>query len=129
MKIILANETELNPIIVTGGRRFVSGVMRDTLDFVFSADTTIEEIDSIFTAENCENIKIYDIETNEEFIHKGYTIRADLLRKPVVVTPATEEAEAVTEERIIVSMSERTYTENEVVTLQGIINALLGEDE
>ena len=36
MKIILSDGTELTPILVTGGPKYVQGANRDTLDFVFA---------------------------------------------------------------------------------------------
>lgn len=115
MKIILVNGTELNPIMVTGGAKYINGASRDTLTFVFPADTSLDEIDNLFTAENCETIKLYEGET--EYIHTGYTIRAELSRTPMVVTPATEDTEEVVENRVTVSMALRTYAEAQLAKL------------
>ena len=110
MIIKLTNGTELNPILAMGGQRFVQGASRDTLSFVFPADASMDELDTLFTAENCESITIMDGEN--KYIHNGYTIRAELKREPVVVTPATEISESVTENRVTISMSQRTYMES-----------------
>lgn len=122
MILKLTNGTELNPIIATGGQRFVQGVSRDTLSFVFPVDASMDELDSVFTAENCESITIVDGEN--EYIHHGYTIRAELKREPVVVTPATEASEAVTENRVTVSMSQRTYFESQLAATQAAVEML-----
>ena len=127
MRIILANGTELNPLIVTGGTRFVASTNRDTLDFIFPAETSLDELDKIFTAENCEHIKIYDVETEHEYIYVGYTIRAELKRTPMVVKHGTIDSEPIYEDRVTVSMSLRTYMEDQFATTQGAMNALLGE--
>ena len=115
MKIILANGTELNPIIVTGGSRFLNGASRDALSFIFPAETSLDELDALFTDENCETVKIYENET--EYIHTGYTIRAELSRTPMVVTPAIEDTEEVVENRVTVSMALRTYAEAQLAKL------------
>lgn len=139
MKIILANGSELHPIIVTGGGRSINGTHRDTLNFIFPADASLDELDGIFSAENCETIKLYEGVTNEdgtvtetEHIHTGYTIRAELSRTPMVVTPATEDTEEVVENRVTVSMAQRTYTEAklaEAIKATEAVNVLLGEEE
>lgn len=132
MKIILANGKELNPIVVIGGGRYVSGSKRDTLNFIFPENTSLDELDSIFTDKNCETIKIY--ETNEsgaetEYIHTGYIIRAELSRAPVVVVEATDTTEEVIENRVTVSMAQCTYTEKQVSEQGEVIDYLLNGEE
>lgn len=124
MEIKLANDTTLNPIIVTGRKMSVQGSLRDTLSFIFPASAGMETLDSVFTAENCETIKIVE-DSGTENIHKGYTIRAELGKASVEVTPATESTEAVYEDRITVSMSQRTYAETQIAETKSAMNALL----
>lgn len=123
MNIILANGAELAPITVTGEKRTVQGASRDVLSFVFPADTSMDELDSIFTAENCESIAIVD--GDSKYVHNAYTVRAELKREPVMVTPATESEAAIYENRVIVSMGQRTYTESQIAETQAALNALL----
>lgn len=107
MFIKLTNGVELNPLVVTGGIRTVLGANRETLTFVFPAETSMDELDAIFTPENCESIII--VEGGTEYIHSGYAIRAELKRVPVMVTSATDSEAEVVEDRVMVSMSQRTY--------------------
>jgi hypothetical protein len=123
MKIVLVNETELFPINAVGGKRNVQGANRDVLSFIFAAETSMDELDSIFTAANCESIKI--VNGDHEYVHSAYTIRAELKREPVLVTPATESTDAVYENRVIVSMGQRTYMETQMAQMQASMNALL----
>ena len=116
MKIILNNGVELSPISAIGGRRFVQGANRDTISFTFPADTSLDEIDSIFTEENCESITI--VEGENQYIHSGYAIRAELKREPIEVTPETDTEAAVYENRVTVSMAQRTYTENQIAAMK-----------
>lgn len=139
MKITLANGTELNPIVVTGGGRSINGTHRDTLNFIFPQDASLDELDALFTDSNCETIKLYETRTNEdgstvelEHIHSGYTIRAELSRTPMVVKEATETTPEVIENRVTVSMAQRTYTEAklaEAIKATEAVNVLLGEEE
>ena len=123
MKIVLVNKTELNPLNIIGSKRTVQGAQRDVLSFVFSADASMDELDILFTADNCETIRIINNET--EFLHNAYTIRAELKREPVMVIPATESADAVYENRVVVSMAQRTYMETQIAQMQASMNALL----
>lgn len=123
MKVILANGTELSPISVTGGRRTVQGANRDVLSFVFPAETSMDELDGIFTATSCETVTIVDGES--EYIHNAYTVRADLKRESVEVEPATATDDAVYENRVIVSMGQRTYMETQLAMTQAAMSALL----
>ena len=126
MKIILNNGKELSPILVTGGPRHIQGASRDTLNFIFPATEDMAALDSVFSAENCESITIVSDDGTEN-IHKGYTIRAELSKKSVEVIPATEESEAVYEDRITVSMSQRTYAESQLASLTDTVDVLVME--
>ena len=123
MKIILANDTELNPIIVTGGQRRVQGQSRDTLSFIFPASAGMETLDEAFTAENCESITIVEDNGNAN-IHKGYTVRAELSKASVEIASETSETAAVYEDRITVSMSQRTYMESQLAAMQAVIDQM-----
>ena len=123
MKIKLNNNTQMEAILVNGGPRHAQGADRDTLSFVFPATAGLEELDAAFTPENCENVTIVD-EQGNEYVHTGYTIRCELAKAAVEVTPATAEAEAVYEERITVVMAQRTYAETQLAQLQAAVAAL-----
>lgn len=124
MTIKLANGTELNPIMATGGTRYVHGANRDALTFVFPSETSLDEMDGIFTAENCATIAINDGEN--EYIHNNYAIRVELKREPVEVTPETDTTEAVFENRVMVTMAQRTYTETRMAYLESQIAKIVG---
>ena len=124
MKIILNNGKELSPILVTGGPRMVQGASRDTLNFIFPATEDMAELDSAFSAENCEKITIIGDDGSEN-IHTGYTIRAELSKAAVEVTPATESEAAVYEDRITVAMSQRTYAETQLAENSASIDDII----
>ena len=132
MNIKLSNGTVLSPILATGETRYVQGANRDTLNFIFPATEGMEALDAAFSAENCESITVLEAvevpdgtTTEQSYLHKGYTIRAGLKKEAVEVTPATEEAEAVYEDRITVSMSQRTYTESQLASLTDTVEVLV----
>lgn len=125
MKIILNNNAELAPLSVIGGRKNVQGANRDTLTFVFPADTNMVELDGIFSAANCESITIED-ETGS-YIHKGYTLRGELSKTSVCVEAETEEAPAVYEDRVNIVMGQRTYAESQLASLTDTVDILVLE--
>ena len=126
MKIILANGAELHPVMVNGGARGVHGAVRDTLSFVFEdGDIGMEGLDDLFTPAACETICI--VEGEEEYIHKGYTVRAELVKKQVEAEKAGPDHEAVWVERITVTMAQRTYEESMLASLTDTVDVLVME--
>ena len=125
MKVILNNGVELEPIIVTGEKRHVQNARRDVLTFVF-AETGLDEIDGIFTTENCEKMIIVG-DDNSEAIYKGYVVRAELTKEMVEVKGTTAEESAEYEARVKVSMAERTYAETQIANLTETVDILVLE--
>ena len=126
MKIILNNGKELSPILVTGGPRNIQGASRDTLSFIFPADVSMAAIDQAFTTDACEHITIIGDDGSEN-IHTGYTIRAELSKAPVEASAATAETDAVYEDRVTVSMAQRTYAESHLASLTDTVDVLVME--
>ena len=127
MTIRLTNGTELTPISVLGARRTVHGTSRDALSFVFPADTSMDEVDNVFTATNCETITL--IEEGSEYIYSGYTIRAELKRVPEEVTAETSTEAAVYENRVTVVMAQRTYSETQMMEMRALLDSLIAETQ
>lgn len=123
MIIKLANGIELNALGVMGEKQNIQGFRRDVLSFMLPASVSLDEMDSIFTEENCKSITLINGET--ENIHNNYTIRVELKREPVLVTPATESKDAVYENRVTVSMAQTTYQENQIAAMKASMDALL----
>lgn len=115
MKVIFTNGTELYPITVTGAPKYVQGANRDCLTFVF-ADTTLDDLDAVFTESNCESITLIGDDGSEN-IHNGYVIRVELSKKIVVTEQATTDTAEVTENRVHVTMGQRTYNETQMAAI------------
>lgn len=126
MKIKLSNGTELSPIVVTGESRQAQGAKRDVLTFVFPATEGIETLDNAFSESACETIIVTD-DSGKENVYKSYVIRVKLEKALVVISPATPEKQAVTEERISVSMAQRTYAETQLASLTDTVDVLVME--
>lgn len=125
MKIILNNGTELNPILITGEKRYVQGATRDCLTFVFE-ETSLDAIDAAFSESNCENINTIG-DDGEESLKKGYVIRVDLTKTVEEKSPATATEPAENVVRVSVTMAERTYAEAQMVNLTETVDYLVLE--
>lgn len=126
MKIILSDKTEMSPLLVSGDKRFTQGANRDTLTFIFNGNLSLNDVDNKFTSENCETIRIIE-DNGNEYIHTGYTIRSELSKKSIEVSPATEATEAIYEDRITISMAQRTYAESQLASLTDTVDTLVME--
>ena len=124
MKIILADQTELSPILVMGENRFLQGANRDTLSFIFPADAGLDALDAAFSPEACETITVEE-DDGSQHLYKGYTIRAELKKEAVMTAPETPEAPAVLEERIAVGMAQKTYMESQLASLRDTVDILV----
>lgn len=125
MKIRLTNGEELSLIMVMGGQKYIQGASRDCLSFIFDDTVSMDEVDRIFTEENCETITIIG-DDNSEAIHKGYAIRAELKKSIETVERETPDALTETVNRIIVSMAQRTYAETKLAENTAVLSELLG---
>lgn len=115
MQMILNDGTVLSPIVVTGEKRYIQGANRDVLTFVFG-DTSMDELDRLFTEENCKSIRITG-DDGSEGIYKDYTIRQSITKKSEVVEEETSETPEKLESRVHVAMAQKSYTERQLELL------------
>ena len=125
MKIILANGKEMNPSVVLGEKRHVYGVGRDALTFLFT-DMSVDELDSIFTASNCEKINIIG-DDGSESLYVGYVVRVEVAKEVVMTSAETSESPVVTETQVKVTMAQRTYAESQIAALTETVDVLVME--
>jgi len=122
MKIKLNDGTELNIIQVNGSQRHFQGANRDSLEYVFKKDGyAFDSLDALF-ADKTKACKVtivddMDIESPITSVYDDYSLRISMSLQPVVITPATSEAQEVTEERISVVMGQLTYIEKQLSNL------------
>lgn len=110
MTIKLVNGTELAPLAVDHTRRHVHGVGRDALIFTFSAETSMDMLNELFSAANCETIAV-TTDTGDESIYTGYTVRTELTR----------------ETNVTIGMGRRTYSEDQIASLMETVDILVME--
>ena len=135
MNVILANGTTLTPLAVTSAQRIVQGEPRNVIIFTFNGDVSLDELDALFAAENCETIKIIETMINEmdqevtnEFIYHNYTLREQLKSEMVQTAFAEDRNTAIYEKRITVSMAQRTQMEIQLASLVETVDILVMEN-
>lgn len=121
MQIKFADETAMDCIQVNGKTQYYQGATRDTLEFVFAKAAGFDALDAAFADEaktaSITIINDVDAENPEIGVYDSYTLRMSMRMEPVVITPGTMEAPAVTEERIMVVMAQLTYIERQLKAL------------
>lgn len=121
MQIKFADETAMDCIQVNGKTQYYQGATRDTLEFVFAKSAGFDALDAAFADEaktaSITIINDVDAENPEIGVYDSYTLRMSMRMEPVVITPGTMEAPAVTEERIMVVMAQLTYIERQLKAL------------
>lgn len=116
MKVVFTDNTELSPILISGGPRFIQGAQRDSLEFVFP-EMSLDLLKTHFTENNCEEIRIVDNEGGE-YIHSGYVILSELAEKTTEIQNEIFGEAPSYEKRVHVIMGQRTYQEKEILSLK-----------
>lgn len=148
MQIKLNDGTILEPYKVVGTQKHLQSAMRDTLTFIFPATESMEYLDGLFTEANCEKIALVGVnsttipveveqedgtvvteyeERPTDAIYNDYTIRCELKKEWVQESQGTATESPVYEERIFVSMSQRTYTEKQLASVCESVDLLVLE--
>lgn len=121
MQIKFASGEVLDCIQINGRKQYYQGAERDTLEFVFPKAAGFDALDAAFADEaKTASITITndtDPDNPEMTVYDGYTLRMSMSLAPVVITPGTIDAPAVTDERIMVVMAQLTYIERQLKAL------------
>ena len=108
MSTVTINGTELEAVSVIGSSRLHHGQNRKALEFHFAeSETTFAQLNALF--ENPGSLTITD--DTGTYQHDNYALRISTALQDVVVTPETDTDPAVTEQRYVVVMAQRTYME------------------
>lgn len=108
MKVILKDGTELVLLNASGEPVTVQGETRDSLALTIPASAGLETVNTAFTEENCESIRLVE-ESGTEHVHTGYVLRTAL-----TLTPGVEGGEG----QITVTMAKRNYAEEQLLAIR-----------
>jgi hypothetical protein len=120
-----ANGTELPTITAIAVNTYVQGGQRKAIEIQMDKDAiTFDALDAL-TANSADTAKLTLIDGDKQYVHDNYSIRAELAVKAVEITPATDTAPAVTEDRLCVTLAQLTYLEVTQAAQQAQIDALV----
>lgn len=120
---ITVNGTELTAISVIGSTQHFQGANRKTLEIHFATDETdFAQLNTLFADPG--SITITD--DSGTYQHDNYALRVSTALKPVVVTPETDEAPAVTEDRYVIVLAQKTYMETQMESVRGQVDLIDG---
>lgn len=139
MIIRFADGTEATCVLVTGEHVQINSVYRDCLGFVFE-DTSLDEIDELFTEARCEKMVLINEEDKSEGIFEGYTIRHKLEKRYPDVEEDAKIEDVNAKQRVMCYMAQRTYSESKLkevsedllntdLAIAEIYESMLGEEE
>lgn len=128
MTILLTNGCTLDCEGVHGSPVNYQGVTRDCLTFLFSPNTSLDDLLKLFTPENCAMITVKD--DFGTFIHENYTIRTGVGKgyKELAMRGVSGAGGTVKEEEkqvCWVSMTQSTLAERTLQNQQDTLDALI----
>jgi len=122
--IKFANGTELPIIAAIAVNTYVQGAQRKAIEMQIAKDViTLDALDTL-TANSANTAKLTLIDGDKQYVHDNYSIRTELAVKAVEITPATDTAPAVTEERLCVTLAQLTHIEVQQAAQQAMIDTL-----
>lgn len=116
--------TVIDVLAVNGQSINFQGANRDSLEIqIGKSAIAFDALDKLIaTQANTAHLTLID--GDKQYAHDNYNLRVSLALKPVVTTPATASAAAVTEDRLCVTLAQKTYQEQQVEQLQSSVDAL-----
>lgn len=122
--IKFSNGTELPTITAIAVNAYVQGAQRKAIEIQMAKDViTFDALESL-TGSAANTAKLTLIDGDKQYVHDNYSIRTELAVKAVEVTPATDTAPAVTEDRLCVTLAQLTYLEVTQAAQQVQIDAI-----
>ena len=119
------NGIELNAITVGGSTTHYQGSQRNTLTFYFDDTHSFAQLDTAFTSLNTARITLAD--DDGTYLHDNYTMRVSMAYAPYCVSEETDTEPAVFENRYTVVMAQKTYSEQQIESLQDTVDILVLE--
>lgn len=121
--LVTIKGTELTAITVIGSQQAYQGPSRKTLEFHFASNaTTFEQLNTLFTVPG----SILITNDTDTYQHDNYALRVSTALREVVVTPETDTEPAVTEQRYVVVMAQRTYMEARLEAVKSQVELIDG---
>lgn len=125
MQIKFNDGTTLDVLAVNGNPVYFQGANRDSLEIQIAKDkTTFDALDAL-TGDSAKTGKLTIIDGDSQYEHDNYSLRAELALKPIVTAAATDTTPEQTEDRLCVTMAQKTYQELQVEELQNSVDEII----
>ena len=124
MQIKFNDGTTLDVLAVNGKSIYTQGASRDALEIQIDKSKAAFDALDMLTGNAANTDKLILIDGDKQYQHDHYCIRTELALKPVVITPATADNPAVTEDRFVVTLAQLIYGELQQAAQEQEIDAL-----
>ena len=124
MQLKFSDGTTLDVLAVKGSPTYFQGAQRDALEIqIGKSKTTFDALDKL-TGDPDKTGKLTIIDGDKQYQHDNYSLRTELALKPVVTAEATSTTPQQTEDRLCVTLAQKTYAELQIEELQSSVDAL-----
>lgn len=124
MQIEFNDGTTLDVLAVNGNPTYFQGAQRDSLEIqIDKSKTTFDALDALTAGENTSKLTLIDGE--HQYEHDNYSLRTELALKPIVTAAATDTTPEQTEDRLCVTLAQKTYQELQVEELQSSVDEII----
>ena len=125
MQIKFNNGVTVDVLSVNGSSRYFQGANRDSLEIQIAREAIDFEGLEELTADSSNTDRLVFIDGDTEYVHDGYSLRAELSVRPIRTGEETTDTPASYEERICVVLAQKTYAEKELESLRETVDALV----
>ncbi|OCN01817.1 hypothetical protein A7X67_03335 [Clostridium sp. W14A] len=122
MQLKLNDGTTLDALAVNEKSVYAQGAQRKAIEI--QADKSQFDALNTATADSGKTAEITIMDESGAYVHSNYCIRTEMALKPIMVTPATDTATEVDEERACVTLAQLTYLEVQQAAQQVQIDAI-----
>lgn len=116
--------TTLTVLALNGQSINFQGANRDGIEIQLAKDAVAFDALDKLTADPANLKKLTTIDGEKQSVLDNYSLRASLSLKPVVTAAATSTTSEQTEDRLCVTLAQKTYSEIELEALKAQVAAL-----
>ena len=124
MQLKFLDGTVLDVLAVNGKSTYFQGAQRDSLEIQIAKDKIAFDALDALTGNNANTAHLTLSDGDKQYVHDNYSLRASLALRPVEITPATADSPAVTEDRLVVTLAQKTYAELQAEQTAAAVDAL-----
>lgn len=116
--------TTLDVLDVKGQSINFQGAQRDSLEVQFAKSVISFDMLDALTSSQVNMAHLTLMDGDKQYVHDNYSLRVSLALKPVVTVPATADKPEQTENRLCVTLAQKSYAEMQAEQQAAAIDAL-----